>query len=396
MQPGMKYLLAAICCFILGNLYYAQPIIADIAPDIGLDTSSAGLVVTMSQIGYCLGVLFLVPLGDAVENRKLISTLVICSSVALAAAGISSSTLLFLTSMFFIGLFSCSVQIIIPLSVGLADEKERGKVVGLIISGALLGIVLSRPLSSWVTGLSEWRSMFYIAAALMLVVAGLIFRLPKVEATASGIRYSEMLQSMGKLLAYQPGLKKRLITMTLVFMSFTMFWAAAPIVLKDILDFSNSDIALFSLVSLAAPPCALFAGRMIDKGKGFHLTVVSASMLVMAFLITPIAGIYLITFIFAVLLLDPGVHMTNVVIQQSVIALVPQARSRINALCIAFTFTGGATGSTLGPWMYSHFGWTITALVGAAMTLVALALNISLKSSEKRTLESQMATVREQ
>lgn len=379
MQPGLKYLLAIICCLILGNLYYAQPIITDIAPDVGLDTSAGGIIVTMAQIGYCLGVLFLVPLGDAIENRRLISTLVCCSGIALVAAALSGSMVTFLTAMFFIGLFSCSVQIIIPLSVGLVSEEERGKVVGLIISGALLGIVLSRPLSSWVTGVSGWRTMFFIAAVMMVVVALCIYKLPKTQPVATGIRYSEMLKSMANILLYQPGLKKRLATMVLVFMSFTMFWAAAPIAMQDMLNFSHSDVALFSLISLAAPPCALFAGQMIDRGKGFHLTVVSITMLVIAFLITPLFGVYMMTFVIAVLFLDPGVHMTNVVTQQGVLALVPQARSRINALCIAFTFIGGATGSTLGPWLYSHFGWFVTALVGAMMVLCALIVNLSLR-----------------
>lgn len=151
MTGNLKYILALVCCFILGNLYYSQPIIADIAKDLGISVSSSGMIVTVTQIGYCLGVLFLVPLGDGIESRRLIRTLVLVSIFALLGAALAPSETIFLISMFFVGLFSCSVQIIIPLSVGLASEKDRGQVVGLIISGALLGIVLARPASSLIT-----------------------------------------------------------------------------------------------------------------------------------------------------------------------------------------------------------------------------------------------------
>lgn len=381
MSASLKYILALLCCLILANLYYAQPIISDIASDIGIGASDSGIIVTVTQIGYCLGVLFLVPLGDAVESRRLIGSLTLGVCAALLSAAFSNSEASFLASMFFIGLFSCAVQIIIPISVGMAEEKERGQVVGMIISGALLGIVISRPLASFITGLGNWRLTYFFAAGLMVIVSLLVRKLPRKTPTATGLSYPEMLLSMKKLFVSLPGIKKRLGSMSLVFMSFTMFWATVPIALQDILHFSHSEVALFSLLSLAAPPCAIMAGRVIDRGRGFGLTVLSISMVACAFLITPILGAYVFTFIVAALLFDPGVHMTNVVIQQSVISLVPAARSRLNALCIACTFTGGATGSWLGPWLYSHYGWFTTVLIGATMVLAALTLHISLGES---------------
>ncbi|PJC86652.1 MFS transporter [Vibrio sp. HA2012] len=378
MSAGLKYILAILCCLILANLYYAQPIISDIASDVGIATSDSGIIVTVTQIGYCLGVLFLVPLGDAVESRRLIGSLILGVFAALLSAAVSHSEISFLVSMFFIGLFSCAVQIIIPISVGMAAEKERGQVVGLIISGALLGIVISRPLASFITGFGHWRLTYFFAAGLMVLVGLLVRKLPRKTPTATGLSYPKMLLSMIKLFAL-PGIKKRLGAMALVFTSFTMFWAAVPIALKDILHFSHSEVALFSLVSLVAPPCAIMAGRVIDKGRGFGLTVLSISMVGCAFIVTPIWGAYVLTFVLAALLFDPGVHMTNVVIQQSVISLVPEARSRLNALCIACTFTGGATGSWLGPWLYSHYGWLTTVLAGASMVFIALILHLSLR-----------------
>lgn len=379
MSASLKYILAVLCCLILGNLYYAQPIISDIARDVGIAGSSSGLIVTITQIGYCLGVLFLVPLGDKVESRRLIGTLILGAGVALLSAGLSSNSFSFLTSMFFIGLFSCAVQIIIPISMGLAAEKERGRVVGLIISGALLGIVLARPVASLITGLTSWRMTYFFATGLMVVVLVLVRALPRKTPSANGLSYPEMLSSMLFLLRTSAGIGQRLGSMAAIFMSFTMFWAVVPIALQDMLHFSHSEVALYSLASLVAPPCAIMAGRIIDGGRGFGLTMISITMVGCAIIVTPLFGAFAATFILAALLLDPGIHMTNVVIQQSVLSLVPEARSRLNALCIACTFTGGALGSWLGPWLYSHYGWNTTMLAGAVMVLIAFGLNLSLR-----------------
>ncbi len=387
MSGHLKYMLALVCCFILGNLYYSQPIIADIARDLGISASSSGVIVTITQIGYCLGVLFLVPLGDVLESRRLIRSLVGVSALALISAAAATDQTIFLVSMFFVGLLSCSVQIIIPMSVGMADDKDRGQVVGLIISGALLGIVLSRPVSSYITGLYGWRASYIFAASLMLVVLVCLQYIPRKTPDAKGMRYPEMLTSMLRLLTTVRGVKRRLGTMSLVFTTFTLFWATVPIALQDLLGFTHSDVALYSLLGLAAPPCAIMAGKMIDRGKGFMLTVISIAMVACAFVVTPIFGLFVVSFIIAGLLLDPGVQMTNVVIQQSVISLAPQARSRINALCIGATFIGGALGSWLGPWIYSHYGWGITVMVAALIVFVAFVLNLSLRRQQESGVE---------
>ena len=394
MPAGLKYLLAFACCLILANIYYAQPVIADIAAGIGIEASAGGIIVTMAQIGYCIGVLFLVPLGDMLENKRLITVLVFCAVGALLAVGISDNATVFLVSMFFVGLFSSAVQIIVPLGVGLAAPHERGRVVGLILAGAILGIVLARPIASGMTGLFGWRFMYFLSAGIIAAVGLLLLRrLPVRRPSLSRVSYPAIFHSMGKLLASVPGLLPRLFLMAFALTSFTLFWAAAPIVLREALHFSHSDIALLSLASFAAPPCAIMAGRLVDRGFSFGLTLTSACMIAAAFLVTPVAGISTGLFLIAVLLLDPGVHMTNVVVQQSVLSLVPEARSRLNALSVAFAFTGGAIGSSLGPWLYSHYGWSATAYCGAALAAVAFCLSLYLKKRNKEEGIMQVSQV---
>lgn len=377
MSAGLAFFLATACCLILANMYYAQPIIGDIAASIGVSTAAAGSVVTVAQIGYCAGVLFLVPLGDVLENRRLITGQVILAACALFTAAASNGAAMFHGSMFLVGVFSCAVQVIVPLGLRLAAPHERGRVVGLIMAGAILGIVLARPLASWVTGMFGWRVLYFTASVLMAAVAFVLYRrLPVTATTPARLNYTAMLRSMAGLLMSTPGLRPRLLLQATVFTTFTMFWAAAPLTLQVDLGFTHGQVALFALASLVAPVCAALAGRMVDRGFGFATTVIGISLVAVAFIATPVFGVLTLPMVLAVLLLDPGVHSTNVVIQQGVLGLVPAARSRLNAICVACTFTGGAIGSSLGPWLYSHFGWSSVSLTGLVLAVFALAVNL--------------------
>lgn len=379
MPVRLKFLLPFACCLILANIYYAQPILTDIAASMGMDVAASGIIVTMIQIGYGMGVLFLVPLGDLVENRRLISCMIIGAAAALFMAGCSTNVTGFLAATFCVGLFSAAMQVIVPFAIALAAEHERGKIIGQVMAGAILGMVLARPVSSMTTSSIGWRPVYFVAALLMLIFGIILIRLlPHKAPSIRGIGYPAMFRSMGKLLWEVPRLPVRLVLMAMVFMGFTMFWSTAPIVLQKTLLFSHTDIALFSLAGLVTPPCAILAGRLIDRGLAHILMFVGISMIAAAYMITALFSLYTAAFFMAVLFLDPGVNMTNVAIQQHVLASIPEARSRLNALCVAFTFGGGAAGSALGPWLFTVFDWNFVALAGAALMFVPFILNLFL------------------
>lgn len=373
MAFGFQLLLAAACCLIIANVYYAQPILADIAAGLGIDAAARGVIVTMVQIGYCLGILFMVPLGDLVENRRMISIMLAGSVLALAGVAASDGATAFLAAMFFVGFFSSALQMIIPLAAGLAAERERGRVLGVVMGGAILGIILSRPVSSMVTGKYGWRAVFCMASLCMFLVwAALSLRLPRREPASRGTGYNGILRSMVALLLTVPGLKIRFLSVALAFSGFAIFWATAPLTLQGDLGLSHAEIALFSFVGGAAPLGVVIAGRLADRGLSAGAIAVGISMAVIAFLITPLFGRHVVTLAFTAFLLDPGVNVTSVLVQQSVLSIIPEARNRLNALCVACTFAGGAVGSALGPWLYAGFGWTVTALVGASVAAMAL------------------------
>lgn len=361
----LRIFLPISCCLVLANIYYAQPIIDDIAQSIGLSPSQSGLIVTASQVGYCVGVILLVPMGDILSNKKLITSLVLLTSFALFAVSLFQNVVMILLSVFLVGVFSCVVQVIVPFGVALAKPNEKGIVTGLLVAGALLGVAVARITASTMIAWFSWRTIYIGASMIMLALSLLtFFLLPSQQVNKKQNSYIQTIISMGKLFAQLPHLRMRIYHQASIFTFFTMFWATAPIVLKSALGLSHTDVALISLASLSAPIVAVFVGKLIDKGKARLLTKCGLVSLACASLVTPILGIHIAFFLIAIFLLDPGLVTTNVVSQQSVLSIQPEARSRLNALLVAGAFLGGSIGAYIGPWIYSHYGWSIMSFVG--------------------------------
>ena len=248
MTRGMVMLFAFCCGAIVANIYYAQPIIELIAPDIGLTPAMASLIVSLTQIGYALGLFFLVPLGDLLENRKLMILTTVVAIASLLGAAFTEQPNLFLLVSLLIGFSSVSVQILIPLAAHLAPAESRGRVVGSIMGGLLLGILLARPVSSVVADHFGWRAMFMAAAGLMAFISVvLMLTIPKRQPDHSA-SYGQLLGSLGTLLRRQPVLRQRAFYQGCMFATFSLFWTAVPLELARNHGLSQSEIALFALV----------------------------------------------------------------------------------------------------------------------------------------------------
>ena len=266
MTRSMVLLFAFCCGAIVANIYYAQPIIELIAPDIGLTPAMASLIVSLTQIGYALGLFFLVPLGDLLENRKLMIATTVLAIASLLGAAFTEQPNLFLMVSLLIGFSSVSVQILIPLAAHLAPAESRGRVVGSIMGGLLLGILLARPVSSVVADHFGWRAMFMAAAALMAFISVvLLITIPKRQPDHSA-SYGQLLRSLGTLLREQPILRQRAFYQGCMFATFSLFWTAAPLELARNHGLSQSEIALFALVGALGAIAAPVAGRLADAG----------------------------------------------------------------------------------------------------------------------------------
>ncbi|MGV8920760.1 MAG: MFS transporter [Pseudomonas sp.] len=367
-------LLFAFCCgAIVANIYYAQPIISLIAPDIGMADGSASLIVSLTQLGYALGLLFLVPLADLLENRRLMLITLAVTTVSLVSAGSSQHPSVFLIVSALIGFSSVSVQMLIPLAAHLAPEESRGRVVGGIMGGLLLGILLARPLSSLVADHFGWRVMFIGAAVLMVVISALMaLTMPKRQPSHTA-SYGQLLLSLVQLFRREPVLRQRALYQGLMFAAFSLFWTAVPLVLSHEFGLSQSQIAIFSLVGAVGAIAAPISGRLADSGHSKRASQLAMLLGVLSFLpafIHPIYGV--IGLAVTGVALDFAVQMNMVLGQRAVYALDAASRGRLNALYMTSIFIGGALGSSVASALYEQAGWAGVAGIGSALSLIAL------------------------
>lgn len=374
MARGLILLFAFSCGAIVANLYYAQPIIALIAPDLHMSGDMASLIVSLTQIGYAAGLFFLVPLGDLVENKKLMVVTALMSIASLALAATVRAPGLFLAVSLIVGFSSVAVQLLIPLAAHLAPSESRGRVVGTIMSGLLLGILLSRPVASFIADHFGWRAVFAFGAATMAVVTVLLMLTVPSRRPAHQATYMQLIRSLGRLVATQPVLRERSLYQGLMFGSFSLFWSAAPVELMHRHHLSQSAIALFSLVGAMGASSAPIAGRLADAGHTGRATVVALGLAAASFapaLFVPSAGVA--GLVATGILLDFAVQMNMVLGQREIYALDAHSRNRLNSIYMTSIFVGGAIGSALASALYEHGGWTWIATVAALFPLAALA-----------------------
>jgi predicted MFS family arabinose efflux permease len=386
MSAGMTFMMAAACGLIAANLYYAQPLAGPIAAAIGLPASATGLIVTLTQIGYGLGLLLIVPLGDLVENRRLIITMVAAATVALVAAGLSETPGPFLAASLAIGLASTAVQMIVPFAASLAPDAMRGRVVGNVMSGLMVGIMMARPVASFIARFSSWHLVFFLSAGVMIVVGLALAVVLPTRMPQTRLSYGALLASMGRLYATQPVLRRRAFYQACQFSSFSLFWTVTPLVLAGPrFGLSQAGIALFALAGVAGAIASPIAGRLADRDLSRPATVFGILSVAVAYLVSHVAPegstAALVLLTAAAILLDFGVTMTLVIGQRAIFGLGADLRSRLNGLFMATFFVGGALGSAIGAWAFTQGGWMLASSIGLALPILALLYFLT----EKRT-----------
>lgn len=393
-SSGMTMLLAAAAGIIVANLYYAQPLVGPIGAALGMPPGAAGLVVTLTQIGYCLGLLFIVPLGDLLENRRLIVSGLVATGAALALAANADTAWQFLLAALAIGLGAVVAQVLVPFAAHLAPEATRGQTVGKVVSGLLLGIMVARPVASVLAGFGGWQAVFGIAAALVLLLAVVLhFTLPQRRPAATQ-RYGALIASLWPVLANTPVLRRRALYHAGLFGAFSLFWTVAPQALSGP-DFglSQNGIALFALVGMAGAVASPIAGRLADGGHTLGATAIALAVGALSFLLPLFAPhskpLALGLLAVAAIVLDAAVAANLVLGQRALFALGAEIRSRLNGLYFALFFAGGALGSALGGWVYAQYGWHAALVTG--MLLPALALPAWLWEAAEHTASGQQA-----
>lgn len=372
----ITFLLAIACGVIVANLYYAQPLVGPISADTHLPLASAGLIVTLTQIGYVFGLLFIVPLSDLIENRRLVVSALAVVICALVAAPLTNNALFFLAAAMFIGLGSVAAQILVPYAAHLATEERRGQVVGNVMSGLLLGIMLARPIASFITDLWGWRAVFTLSAAITAILAVLLALVLPERKPSPTMNYGELLSSLWSLFKTKAVLRRRSLYQACLFGAFSLFWTVIPLWLASHFHLSQQGIALFALAGVAGAIAAPIAGRLADKGWTKILTGVAIVIAALSFLLTHIfedhSTISLAMLVVAAITLDMAVSGNLVLSQRAIYSLGSEIRGRVNGIFMAVFFIGGAFGSALGGWAYAYGGWMFASILGLSMPVAAL------------------------
>lgn len=387
-EAKMKKSFIILMSFAVGvmaaNIYYTQPILSLIAHSLGLRPDAAGLVMTLTQVGYGLGVLFIVPLGDLVENKKLILLMILLSVAAEIALGSSQSLIPYMLASVMVGVGASAVQIIVPYTTHLFDKSERGHIIGSLMSGLMLGIMLSRPLSSLMTDMVSMHAIFFFSAIMMLLLAWrLYYALPERRPEATTLKYSQLIWSMKHLIINTPTLRRRAIYQACMFGAFCLFWTVVPFMLVDTFHFSQKGVAVFALAGLAGAAAAPYAGKLADKGWSRKTTVFAFIIAILSFILSHFIRtegvVSVILLIIAANLLDAGVSAHLVLGQRAIFMIDPKNQSRLNGLYLAIIYIGGSLGSALGAWSFQHGGWEVAMLMGIVFPLVALVLFLTEK-----------------
>ena len=373
LSPSLIVLMSIATGLAVASNYYAQPLLDTIARAFSLTPGQAGFIVTAAQLGYAAGLLLLVPLGDMFERRTLIVTMTLLAAGGMLITASSQSLAMMILGTALTGLFSVVAQILVPLAATLASPDKRGKVVGTIMSGLLLGILLARTVAGLLAGLGGWRTVYWVASVLMVVMAVALWRgLPKVK-QENHLNYFQLLGSIFTLFTRDKLLRTRAVLGCLTFANFSILWTSMAFLLASPpFNYSDAVIGLFGLAGAAGALGARPAGGLADKGKAHLTTTYGLALLLLSWLAIWFGHTSALALIVGILVLDltvQGVHITN---QTVIYRVQPDARNRLTAGYMTSYFIGGAAGSLLSASAWQHAGWAGVCVAGSLVAALNL------------------------
>jgi predicted MFS family arabinose efflux permease len=366
--------LAVACGMTVANIYYAQPLLAPIASTYGVSQGSTALVVTLTQFGYALGLVVLLPLGDLLENRALVSRILLVTAAALLGAGVSPYFGVFLAMSVLVGMTSVVAQILVPIAAHLAPERDRGRFVGTVMTGLLLGILLARTVSSLVTAALGWRTIYLVSGALMVGLSVVLRRLLPERHPHNAGGYRDLMLSVVRLAREEPALRRRAICQALMFGAFSCFWSSVAFELIRGHGLDQLGIGVFALVGAAGAGAAPLAGWLGDRGHGRAGSGLVIALAAVAMILADYGAGNLVLLALAGVLLDLAVQGHQVFSQREIYGLRSDARARVNTVFMTSVFLGGALGSALAGAVGDAYGWQGVTLLGAALASVSLAI----------------------
>ena len=375
--PTSTLVLMAIACGLCaGANYFNQPLLHSMAQHLHISDAQAASTVTMAQVSYGLGLMFLVPLGDMLERRRLILVLMLLAAGGMALSGLSGtvgSFGLLAAGTLIAGVFSVAAQVLVPMAATFAAPGTSGRAVGLVMSGLLVGILASRSVAGILSGLGGWSTVYWVGAVCTAAMAVLLARaLPK-AAPAAPVGYGQVMQSLVQLVRQHPRLRSRALIGGTGFATVSVLFSSMALLLAGpAFGYSDVVIGLIGIVGIAGALMANVAGRLADKGLEQSTTLAGAVLMLLGWLCLWLGGSSIAWFLLGLLVVDAALQALHISNQNVVYALAPQARSRINAVYMTTYFLGASIGSALGSWAWLHHGWGGSSLMGGALGCITL------------------------
>lgn len=373
LSPFLLWLMTIATGAAVASNYYPQPLLDSIATDLGVSYAAVGIIVTVSQVGYGVGLMFLVPLGDKFEKRRLIVLMMALTAAGLLISGLAPSLPWLLLGTAMTGLFSAVTQVLVPFAALMAPVNAKGRAVGMLMSGLLIGILLGRTVSGGLSSLGSWRIVYFVAAAVLILLAVMLWRSLPTHRSETRIIYNELIGSVVRLFKTEPILRQRALLGFLSFVLFALFWTPLAFLLSQPpYQYSEAVIGLFGLAGIAGALAANWAGRMTDRGKNREATLISLVLLLVAWLPLGLGKTSLAALIIGVVVLDLAAQLLHVSNMGAVMRINPELRNRLNSGYMTVYFLGGASGSFAAATIYQYFGWDGIVTAGVLVALVGL------------------------
>lgn len=373
--------LGLACAVGVSTMYYNQPLLEEMGHTYGADARHTGFVAVATQVGYAIGLLCFVPLGDVLERRALMMKMFATVSVGLVLTAFAPTLGWLIVASVVIGILASVTHVVLPIAPDLVSHEERGRAIGIVMTGLLLGILLARTFAGWVSQINGWRYVFLVAAVMNAVFVPLLWRVMPKLPPKQNLRYTDAMYSLWTLFRSQPLLRESSFIGALVFASFSCFWTTLAFMLSSHYGLGAGVAGTFGLVGAAGATIAPLAGRLADRHGSRW--VVSVGMSLLAFSYVYLWGeerahastlLHLIALAVGVIILDVGAQMTQVANQTRIFGLDPSARSRLNTVYMTIYFTGAAVGSALATMAWVHWKWN--GVCALAIGLIALAFLI--------------------
>lgn len=373
---SLLYLLSISAGLVVANLYYNQPLLHDIAMSLKVSDSEVSNVALSTQIGYALGLLFIIPLGDKISNMKIIKLDFLVLILSLIGAALSQSLFFLILSSFLIGFTSTLPQLFVPMVAHLSDDKGRGRAIGIVMSGLLIGILGSRVLSGLVGEYFGWRTVFYAAAGLMVLLFILLnSKLPVIKPVFKE-SYGTLMKSLWFYLKSEPTLRLATLRGALAFGSLSAFWTTFVFLMEDSFGYGSAVAGGFGLFGIAGALAATVVGKLNNRVSKHKLIITGAILILISWVIFFFSAHSLIGLIVGVIIIDLGVQAVHITNQNIVFSKNTEARNRVNTIYMVGFFIGGAVGTSLGAIAWNLSGWTGVSILGLSLSAIILIVQL--------------------